>query len=143
MPPTSPLTRYVGRAERTLQALLERQIEPAGLSFPEWTILTFLGGGTLPRAYVIALVTSGRIATKEDAELVLDGLVEKGMVAIDAENVEMTELGSRVYSPVRQKVDEIVQRLLDGLPAADMDVTRRTLDAIAARTEKLLSQAAA
>lgn len=38
------ITRLIGEAERTLQALLQRQLEKAGMSFPEWVALTVLSG---------------------------------------------------------------------------------------------------
>ncbi|WP_454623399.1 hypothetical protein [Brucella anthropi] len=38
------ITRLIGEAERTLQALLQRQLEKAGMSFPEWFALTVLSG---------------------------------------------------------------------------------------------------
>lgn len=38
------ITRLIGEAERTLQTLLQRQLEKAGMSFPEWVALTVLSG---------------------------------------------------------------------------------------------------
>ena len=43
----SPITRFIGEAERTLQALLQRQLQKAGVSFPEWVALTILSAGPL------------------------------------------------------------------------------------------------
>lgn len=44
LPNSPPITRFIGEAERTLQALLQRQLEKAGMSFPEWVALTVLSG---------------------------------------------------------------------------------------------------
>jgi hypothetical protein len=44
MTTTPNLTRDIGQAERTMRALLERLLDEADLSFPEWTVLVFLDG---------------------------------------------------------------------------------------------------
>jgi hypothetical protein len=45
------LTRDIGQAERTMRAVLERLLDEAGLSVPEWTVLNFLdGAGQLARS---------------------------------------------------------------------------------------------
>ena len=45
------LTRDIGQAERTMRAVLERLLDEAGLSVPEWTVPIFLdGAGQLARS---------------------------------------------------------------------------------------------
>jgi hypothetical protein len=44
-----PVTRFIGEAERTLQALLQRQLQKADMSFPEWIALAILSGDNCQR----------------------------------------------------------------------------------------------
>jgi hypothetical protein len=65
MPTPPPLTKHVGQAERTLQALLQAQLVRFDLRFPEWTVLTFLSGsGPLDRAQLGKRIVGGRIAAR-------------------------------------------------------------------------------
>ena len=63
----TPLTPVIGRAERTLQALLKHQLDRAGLTFPQWTMLVFLDGVTaLPNSELQLLPKVGHFL-QEDA----------------------------------------------------------------------------
>jgi DNA-binding MarR family transcriptional regulator len=101
MQATPPLTRTIGKTERTLQAVLHRQLALAGLTFPEWTILTFLGRGPLPRAEVVKLVEDGRIAASADAQATIEAMIAKRLISAEGGRLAVTEDGAALYAPVR------------------------------------------
>ena len=64
-----PLTRDIGQAERTLQALLQHQLAPSNLTFPQWAVLTFLtGAGPLGQNTLIDLLNKGKIVASNEAK---------------------------------------------------------------------------
>src|SRR5919108_660266 len=62
---TITLTRDIGEAERTLRALLERQLAGAGLSFPEWAVLSFLDGAPLDRGKLVRALEAAGLVSRE------------------------------------------------------------------------------
>lgn len=61
-----------------MRALLERQLDEAGLSFPEWTVLIFLdGSGPLTLAELVRRQVDGRVAPEAEARAAVDGLLSR------------------------------------------------------------------
>ncbi|KYB44935.1 hypothetical protein AB664_16475 [Brucella anthropi] len=76
-----PITRFIGEAERTLQALLQRQLEKAGMSFPEWVALTILSGGQLTAEGLVQTIADARVVVPGREMTVVDDLIGKELVA--------------------------------------------------------------
>lgn len=140
MTSTPPITRYIGTTERTLQALLQQQLDRIEFTFPEWTVMTFLAGaGDLEQDDVVALLRKGQIAQGEQAHALLRAMIDRGLIAKHGDKLTVTEEGKKLFGPIRASVNEITSHLLDGLPAPDLEATRRTLEAVTNRAAKLLA----
>jgi DNA-binding MarR family transcriptional regulator len=146
---TSPaLTREIGQAERTLRALLERHLDQAGLSFPEWTVLVFLDtAGPLSAGELIQRQLDGHVASERAARAAIDRLRSAGLLR-QAEEVHGAEVrdgddparrlvptpaAEAVYRAVRQTVSGLTDQIFADLPLGDVEVTRRTLMAVIRR----------
>jgi hypothetical protein len=140
---TITLTRDIGEAERTLRALLERQLAGAGLSFPEWAVLSFLDGAPLDRGELVRRQLRGSVVRDlGEAESTVDGLLASGLVAPrSGDALGLTDAGEARYQPVRQQVGRITDGLYRGLPAADVEATHRTLAEVARRAHVELAAA--
>lgn len=144
MTSSPPLTRYVGTAERTLQALLETELGRAGLSFPEWTVLTFLNSaGALAREQLAAALASGLIAGRKEADALIGAMIGKGLIAAGDGGLSIAVAGAEIYLPVRKAVESITTGLTEGIPEVDLATTRRTLEALTRRAAALLPAEAA
>lgn len=66
--------RHIGEAENAIRALLDRQLEEASLSFPEWTVLLTLGGADpLPRSELVRRQAYGLKVSEAAARATVDG----------------------------------------------------------------------
>ena len=151
MTTTPTLTRDIGHAERTMRALLERLLDEAGLSFPEWTVLNFLdGAGPLTRSELAQRQVDGRVVPEAAARATVDGLRSRGLLAPadeahgaggDGEDPRLspTAAGEAVYRPVRRTVARITDELYSDLPAADLEATHRTLAEVTRRANARLA----
>ena len=151
MTTTPALTRSVGRAERTMRALLERLLDEADLSFSEWTVLVFVdAAGPLTFDELVRRQVDGRVAPEPEARVAVDNLLSRGLLAPaegtrgagrDGENRRLapTPDGEAVYRPARQAVDRITDELFGNLPRADLDATHRTLAEVARRANARLA----
>lgn len=150
---TAPsLTRDIGQLERTLRAVLDRQLEQAGLSFSEWTTLVFLdSAGPLHEGEIIQRQLAGRVATKAAAKASVDSLRSSGLIAAadaphsrsgdrDDHPLALTVAGKAAFRPTRRAVSRIADDLHRDLPQADLDATHRTLTEIARRANEALSR---
>jgi hypothetical protein len=140
----APLTRDIGEAERSLRALLERELDGTGLSFAQWTAHVFLAGaGPLPEGELIGRLLAGRVAPEADARTAVDGLRAAGLVAATGEHgdgaLALTSAGEAVFAPLRGAVAAITEDLHRDLPTADVDAARRTLAEIARRANRALA----
>jgi hypothetical protein len=141
--PTPILTREIGRAERAMRALLERQLAAAGLSFPAWTVFVLLDGGPLPRAAIVARQLDNHVVAAASAsEAAIDGLQAAGLIAPVGGGdgpLARTPAGEAVYRPILDAVSPISRTLHRYLPVEDVEATRRTLAEIARRASALLA----
>ena len=151
MPQSTFLTRDIGQAERRMRALLDRQLAEEGLSFPEWTVLAFLGDGPAPRSELVRRQLAGQVTDAPAAGAAVDRLLTGDLIAAttaragvrpDDLPLEVTARGHAVVGPLRQTIAALTVELHSGLSTADVDATRRTLDHLAQRAQALLSQGA-
>jgi DNA-binding MarR family transcriptional regulator len=149
MTTTPALTgRDIGEAENAIRALLDRLLEEAGLSFPEWTVLfTLDGAGPLSRSELVKRQVHGLKVSEAAARATVDGLRSSGLLAPvdragdadgpggDGEDRRLTRsaAGEARYRPVRQAVSRITDELYGDLPPADLEATRRTLAEVTRR----------
>lgn len=154
MTTTPALTRDIGQAERAMRAVLERLLDEAGLSFPEWTVLVFLdGAGPLARSELVRRQVDGRVAPEVAARAAVDDLRSRGFLAPtggaqgasgsdgDGEDprLALTAAGEAVYRPARLTVSRITDEFYGDLPPADLEATHRTLAEVARRANARLA----
>ena len=132
-----PITRFIGEAERTLQALLQRQLEKAGMSFPEWVALTILSGGQLTAEGLVQAIADARVVVPGREMTVVDDLIGKELVA-RGQNLSMTQRGLDVFQPLRDRVRGVTSRLVADVSSDDLAVTRRVLETLTSRAVELL-----
>ncbi|MCW5712007.1 hypothetical protein [Shinella sp.] len=132
-----PITRFIGEAERTLQALLQRQLQKAGISFPEWVALTILSGGQLTAEGLAQAIAGARVVIPGREMTVVDDLIGKELVA-RGRNLSMTQRGLDVFQPLLDSVRGVTSRLVADVSSDDLAVTRRVLETLTSRAVELL-----
>ena len=138
-----PITRYLGSAERTLRALLDSMIAPAGLTFPEWVGLTILSAsGPLSQAQLTGAFVQGKVIPEAEVARVCNRLFERQLIEETDQGVKVTKAGGVLYTSLKAQVDAAVTALQADLPAADLDATRRVLVAVTERAESIRERAA-
>lgn len=138
-----PITRDLGKAERTLRGLLDSMIAPAGLNFPEWVALTMLAGsGPLSRQDLTIAIVQSKVATHEDATLIHDSLEARGLIVNTNGEMSNSKAGEALYGSLKAKVDNTVSLLHADLSDSDLDATRRVLIELTNRAEDICLQQA-
>ena len=132
-----PITRFIGEAERTLQALLQRQLQKAGMSFPEWVALTILSGGQLPTEELAQAIAGARVVAPGSEMTLVNDLIGKELVA-RGRNLSITQRGLDVFQPLRDSVRGVTSRLVADVSSDDLAVTRRVLETLTSRAVELL-----
>lgn len=138
MKPTPPLTRFIGEAERTLQAVLRQRLERAGLTFEEWVTLTILSGPTEPdKTQLIKQIAAAKVVAPGDEAELVQAMIQRDFIAGDSA-LALSEHGRTVFEPLRDAVRGITAGLFADLPAEDLDTTRRVLETVTQRANQLL-----
>lgn len=146
MTTTPPLTRDIGRTERTLQTLIGQQLDRAGVTFPEWVALTFLSGsGPLSGTELAHRLVDDAVAPVGHAQAVVGALIGRGwaashasdLVDSDAATLTITDDGAAVYGALRATIGRLTERLFAGIEPVDLDATRRTLREVRRRAARL------
>ncbi|MGW5156596.1 hypothetical protein ACWEPN_14060 [Nonomuraea wenchangensis] len=143
MAPTLPFgTALIGQTEKTLNAILERQLDGTGITEPQWVTLTLtsVNGGTIDRAELIDKVSkatkfSEASVAERIAELTAAGLLKDGGEGGD---VQVSEAGQQQWTQVRTALGPITQGLWGDLPAEDLTVAARVLNTVLARANGVL-----
>ena len=133
----SPITRFIGEAERTLQALLQRQLQKAGVSFPEWVALTILSAGPLSADGFTQAIVAARVVPPGKEMSVVNDLVAKEVVA-QGHNFSMTQNGLDLFEPLRDSVRRMTSGLVTDVTNDDLAATRRVLETLTSRASELL-----
>jgi len=136
-----PPAQSVGSAERSMRALLERNLQDAGLSFPAWTVLVSTNASPLTVDQVAQRQISGHVVSSLiDARLEIDRLIQADLIkASETGALSHTDKGSALFNELSGKVKNITQSLYGDLPSADLEAAHRTLLEIAKRAKGLLT----
>jgi hypothetical protein len=145
--PTYPTfsPQVLGLAEKTLNAILDRQLAGTGLTEPQWVTLTLAASGAATRRDQLAgrvagaLKVSGEQARARIAELAAAQLV--AAPGGDGALVQVTDAGQQLYGTVRAAAGQITQRLWGDLPAEDLAVAGRVLSIVTDRANAELAGA--
>lgn len=130
---TSTITKTIGATERTLRALLDRELATVPLTFEAWTLLVFLNQGTTRATLVEKLLAGGIVADPEAAKAALEPLVTRGWVHEDGGLCRLTETGQLEFGTVALGVSSVVAAVLEGIDEGALNQAEAVLGTILAR----------
>jgi hypothetical protein len=137
-------TRVIGQAEKTLNAILGRQLAGTGLTEPQWVILTLAvtGGGGAERDRFTSMVADALKISEAEAEVRVGDMVTAQQLTITGQGSAVTVTGTarQLHSRIRTAVTEITQRLWGDLPAGDLATAGRVLAIITERANAELAR---
>jgi hypothetical protein len=146
--PTYPAftPQVLGLAEKTLNAILDRQLAGTGLTEPQWVTLTLTAasGGTARRDQLASRVAGALKVSEADARARITELAAAQLVDVpdgDGAQVKVTGAGQELYGRIRTAVGQITQRLWGDLPAEDLAVAGRVLSIVTDRANAELADA--
>jgi hypothetical protein len=146
MPEYPPIsTRVIGQTEKTLNAILDRQLTGTGLTEAGWLILTLAvtGDPAAGRDAFTRQIADNLKISKDSAAELMAGLIAAGHLRADDDGSAPTATASaaRTHARIRGNVMEITQRLWGDLPAQDLAVAGRVLTIITERANAELAAA--
>jgi hypothetical protein len=138
--------QVLGLAEKTLNAILDRQLAGTGLTEPQWVTLTLTAasGGTARRDQLASRVAGALKVSEADARARIAELAAAHLVDVpdgDGAQVKVTGAGQELYGRIRTAVGQITQRLWGDLPAEDLAVAGRVLSIVTDRANAELADA--
>ncbi len=135
-------TALIGQTEKTLNAILDRQLAGTGITEPQWVTLTLAaaGGGSVDRAELIRRVSAATKAGEASvaervAELTAAGLLRDGGDG----SIQVSEAGQARWTRIRTALGPITQGLWGDLPAEDLAVAGRVLSTVLERADAVLA----
>jgi DNA-binding MarR family transcriptional regulator len=139
MTTTPVLTREIGTTERTLQAVLVRQLEGTDISFAGWVALNLAAAPEpMDRDAIIQRQVDGHLASRPEAEATLDRLQTAGLLERGAAPT-LTAAGRAVFEPLRERVATISSDLFRGIEPSEIETTRAVLAEVAQRAQAFLA----
>lgn len=137
--------RVIGQAEKTLNAILGRQLAGTGLTEPQWVILTLAvtSGGTAGREQFTRMVAGALKISELEARALIGDMVTVQQLQITGEPPAVTVTGAarQLYGRIGAATSQITQRLWGDLPAGDLATTGRVLAIITDRANAQLARA--
>jgi DNA-binding MarR family transcriptional regulator len=142
---TAPFQQLIGQTEKTMNAILDRQLAGT-VSEPQWVALVLIAGSgeSAGREQVVTRLAHALKADRQTAVDHIEQLVTKGLIGTVPEvtsDVAFTAAGHQLLGRVQRQVGQITERLWGDLPAAEMDVARRVLGTVLERAEAELRSA--
>ena len=137
-------TRVIGQAEKTLNAILGRQLAGTGLTEPQWVILTLAvtSGGPADRDQFTHRVADALKISAADAQARIADMVAAQRLEITGEGSAVTVTGParQLHSQIRATIADITHRLWGDLPADDLATAGRVLTIITERATAELAR---
>ena len=143
MPTYPTLTpRVIGQAEKTLNAILARQLVGTGLAEPDWVILTLAATSGEPpgRDQFTRTVADALKISEAGAGARIGAMVTAQQLQITGEGVTVTGAALQVHERIRAATAGITQQLWGDLPAGDLATAGRVLAIITERANAQLAR---
>ena len=122
-------TRVIGQAEKTLNAILGRELAGTGLTEPQWVILTLAvtGGGAADRDRFTSMVADALKISEAEAKARVADMVTAQQLNVTGQGSAVTVTGTaqQLHSRIRAAIAEITQQLWGDLPAEDLATIRQ------------------
>jgi DNA-binding MarR family transcriptional regulator len=134
--------QLIGRTEKALNAILDRQLAGTGITEPQWVALTLTAtaGGALTADDVAGRVAHALKVDRAAARERIAELEAAGLVRITAAGtLEATEAGTARWTEVRAATGRIARELWGDLPEADLAVAGRVLNTVLIRADAALT----
>jgi hypothetical protein len=138
--------QLLGQTEKTLNAILDRELAGTGLTEPEWVtlVLTVAIGEAIEREQPIGRVAGAVTVSEEETQTRVDKLTSAGLLQVgDGENslVQVTDAGHQLHGRIRGEITPITERLWGDLPPEELAAAGRVLSTILARANAELASA--
>lgn len=139
-------TQAIGRTEKALNAILDRQLEGTGITEPQWVSLTVavMSGGSIDRADLSCRIAGALKAGAAGAQARIDELEAAQLFEVsDAGGspiVNVTDAGRQLHARIRAAVVEITERLWGDLPVDDLATAGRVLAIVLERANAELDR---
>ena len=134
----------IGQTEKTLNAILDRQLAGTGITEPQWVTLALAmtGGRTIDRTEHIRRVSdAAKFSEASVAERIAE-LTAAGLLRDAGEGrLQVSEAGRARWNEVRTGLGPIIQRLWGDLPAEDLATAGRVLSIVLDRANAVLAGA--
>lgn len=134
-------TALIGRTEKALNAILDRQLAGTGISEPQWVTLTLavVGGGDLDRNELVGRVGAATRFTPAAVHERIGELAAAGLLRDGGDGrIRVTDQGRARWTQVRAAIGPITERLWGDLPAEDLAVAGRVLSTVLDRADDML-----
>ena len=134
--------RVIGQAEKTLNAILARQLVGTGLAEPDWVILTLAATSGEPpgRDQFTRTVADALKISEAGARARIGAMVTAQQLQITGEGVTVTGAALQVHERIRAATVGITQQLWGDLPAGDLATAGRVLAIITERANAELAR---
>ncbi|MGH3178491.1 MAG: hypothetical protein ACRDPF_32040, partial [Streptosporangiaceae bacterium] len=136
-------TRVIGQAEKTLNAILGRELAGTGLTEPQWVILTLAvtGGGAADRDRFTSMVADALKISAAEAKARVADMVTAQQLNITGQGSAVTVTGTaqQLHSRIRAAITELPQQRWGDLPAEDLATAGRVLAIITERANAELA----
>ncbi|HEX6394364.1 MAG TPA: hypothetical protein VFZ97_13070 [Acidimicrobiales bacterium] len=132
--PTPFGPQLIGETEKTLNALLQRFLEPTGLTEPEWVTLRLarqLDGEVDADGLQLALTDQAYFTNAED---LVEHLTTRGLL----DDGRLTPSGNEIAAGVQARITEVAGSIWEGLPDADVASAASVLNEIITRARQVL-----
>ena len=138
-------TRLIGQTEKTLNAILDRQLAGTGLTEPQWVTLTLavMSGGPVERGQFAARVADAVKLSDADVQARISELAAAELLDAagdDGSTIAVTDAGKQLHARIRGVVAEITERLWGDLPTEDLATAGRVLATVLERANAELAQ---
>jgi hypothetical protein len=137
-------TRVIGQAEKTLGAILDRQLAGTGLTEPQWVILTLAAtsGPAVERDQFTRMAADALKISETEARAHVGDMVTARQLQITGEAPAVTVTGAarQLHSRIRAAITQITQRLWGDLPAEDLATAGRVLAIVTERANAELAR---
>jgi DNA-binding MarR family transcriptional regulator len=137
-------TQVIGQAEKTLNAILARQLAGTGLTEPQWITLTLTAAssGSIDRSQLAGRLVGALKVSEADAQARITEVAAAQLLQAPGDEgspVRLTDAGQQLFDGIRAAVAQITQRLWGDLPAEDLATAGRVLSIVTARANAELA----
>jgi DNA-binding MarR family transcriptional regulator len=136
--------RLIGQTEKTLNAILERQLAGSGLTEQHWITLTIVivSGGSIDRDELVRQVASAAKFSEQDVRARVSDLVASRLLDDSASPaVTVTDAGAQLHAQIRAANNELTARLWGDLSDDELATAAHALGTVLERANAELRAA--